>query len=199
MRGSRRLLAGSQCLYINISLSFLRPSSPCRVPPSYPLSPLRCLQNLALPWHRSTGASVWLRVSGSVPQALESPFSNRGSSSAVPPSTPGSTASALSTVDATIFAHEFINIFRFSHRTVMHPADIRVIDPIDDDSARYEEENGTVFLSRDVMERFSKLTVRRPVRPIRQSRLGARHAPRSSHAPPPSAPAVLTHLSYPVL
>ena len=123
-------------------------------------------------------------------------FSNDDSTSTVPPSTPGSTSSALSTVDATIFAHEFINIFRFSHRAVMHPADIHVIDSIDDDSARYEEENGTVFLSRDVMERFSKLTVRRPVRPIRQSRV--RHAPRSSHTPPASAPAVLTHFSYPV-
>jgi hypothetical protein len=99
-------------------------------------------------------------------------------------------------VDAIIFAHEFINIFRFSHCTVVHPADIRVIDPIDDDSARYEEENGTVFLAKDVMERFSKLTVYRPMRPIRQSQ--TRHARRSSRTPPLSVASTLTHFSYPV-
>lgn len=101
-------------------------------------------------------------------------------------------------MDATIFTHEFINIFRFSHRAVMHPADIHVIDPIADDSARYEEEDGTVFLSRDVMERFSKLTLRRPVRPIRESRTRLGHARRSSHMSSLSASPVLTHLSYPV-
>jgi len=99
----------------------------------------------------------------------------------VPPSSPGSAASALSAVEAIVFTHEFINIFRFSHHAVLHPADIRVIDPIDDESARYEEENGTVFLSKDVMERFSKLTVHRPVRPIRQSRV--RHPLRSNRTP----------------
>lgn len=78
----------------------------------------------------------------------------------------------------------------------MHPTDIRVIDPIDDNSARYEEENGTVFLSRDVMERFSKLTLHRPVGPIRQSRM--RHTRRSSRTPLLSSPSVLAHFSYPV-
>jgi len=112
----------------------------------------------------------------------------------IPSSTPGSAASALSAVDATIFAHEFINIFRFSHRAVVHPADIHVIDTIDDGSARYDEENDTVFLSKDVMERFSK--VHRPVRPIHQSRM--RHARRSSRTPPLPVPPVLAHLSYPM-
>jgi len=114
----------------------------------------------------------------------------------IPPSKPGSAASALSAVDVIIFAHEFINIFRFSHRAIVHPADIHVIDPIDDDSARYEEENETVFLSKVVMQRFSKLTVRRPVQPIRQSRM--RRALRSSRTPPLSAPPILSHFSHPV-
>jgi len=73
--------------------------------------------------------------------------------------TPGSTSSALSAVDATIFIHEFINIFRFSYQAIIHPSEIHIIDPIDEQSTRYEEDNGTVFLSKDVMERLRKLTV----------------------------------------
>ncbi|KAF9652577.1 hypothetical protein BDM02DRAFT_3183609 [Thelephora ganbajun] len=115
----------------------------------------------------------------------------------IPPFMPGSAASALSAVDATIFAHEFINIFRFSHYAVVHPADIHIIDPIDDDSAQYEEEDGRVFLSKGIMERFSKLTVYRPVKPIHQSR--TRRVHRSSRTSPLSAPPILTQSSYPVL
>jgi len=82
----------------------------------------------------------------------------------------GSTSSALSFVDATIFIHEFINIFRFSHQTTIHPSDIRFIDPIDERCTKYEEDNGTVFLAKDVMERLRKLTVDvgpAPGRPLR--------------------------------
>lgn len=160
------------------------------MPPSYPPSPLRlCPKNLTSPWHRSTETFVWLRVSSSVSQPLKPPFTNGNSTHVVPSSTPGSAASALSAVEATIFVHEFINIFRFSHRAVVHPADIHVIDTIDDDSARYDEENDTVFLSKDVMERFSKLMGHRP---IRQSR-----ARRSSRTLPIPAPPV-AHFSYPM-
>lgn len=112
---------------------------------------------------------------------------------------PGSAASALSAVDVNIFVHEFINIFRFSHRTIVHPADIHVIDFIGDNWVHCEEENERIFLSKDVMERFSKLTVYRPVKPIRRSR--RQYAPRSSRTPPLLSPAdtpVLAQLSHPV-
>lgn len=72
--------------------------------------------------------------------------------------TPGSILSALSVTEAAIFVHEFINIFRFSHHAIIHPSEISVIDPIDEQCIRYEEDNGTVFLSKDVMERLRKLT-----------------------------------------
>ncbi|KAF8872420.1 hypothetical protein BD779DRAFT_1452767 [Infundibulicybe gibba] len=70
-------------------------------------------------------------------------------------------ASALTTVDVKIFRHEFITIFRFSETRTFHPADITIIETIDDRLTRYEEENETVFLARDLMERMRKLTDQR--------------------------------------
>lgn len=161
------------------------------MPPPHP-PPQKYLQNPTLPWLRSMGTSVSLRVSRNTQQHLD----HHSLNSTVPPSAPGSTASALSAVDVNIFAHEFINIFRFSHRAIVHPTDIHVIDPVSDDSVRCEEETERVFLSKDVMERFSKLTVYRPVRPIRQRRI--RYAHRSTHTPPISHTTVLAQLSYPL-
>ncbi|KAF8970412.1 hypothetical protein BDZ97DRAFT_1754003 [Flammula alnicola] len=66
--------------------------------------------------------------------------------------------SALTTVDVKIFKHEFISIFRFSEYRTLHPSDICILEPIDEQLTRYEEENETVFLARDVMERMRKLT-----------------------------------------
>jgi len=66
--------------------------------------------------------------------------------------------SALSAVDVKIFRHEFISIFRFAENCSLHPADIRILEPIDDRLTRYEEDSETVFLARNVMERMRKLT-----------------------------------------
>ena len=65
---------------------------------------------------------------------------------------------ALSTVDVKVFRHEFINIFRFSDERTLHPVDINIIEPINDELIRYEEENETVFLARDIMQHMRKLT-----------------------------------------
>ncbi|KAJ7249432.1 hypothetical protein C8J57DRAFT_1356951 [Mycena rebaudengoi] len=71
-------------------------------------------------------------------------------------------ASALTTVDVKIFRHEFIHIFRYLESKTLHPADIHVVELIDDRQKTYEEENDTVFLAKDVMARISKLTSRTP-------------------------------------
>jgi hypothetical protein len=92
-------------------------------------------------------------------------------------STPESTASgsALTTVDVKIFRHEFITIFRLVEKTTLHPADIRILETIDDHSKRYEEENETVFLAKDLMERLRKMTDRgRSPQPRRLSQMGRR-------------------------
>ncbi|KAJ7096041.1 hypothetical protein C8R44DRAFT_813060 [Mycena epipterygia] len=72
-------------------------------------------------------------------------------------------ASALTTVDVKIFRHEFIHIFRYLECKTLHPADVHIIELIDDHHKTYEEENDTVFLAKDVMERISKLTSRAPL------------------------------------
>ena len=69
--------------------------------------------------------------------------------------------SALSAVEAQIYAHEFITIFRYSHPAVLHPSDIRILEWLDEQSVLDEEDKGTVFLARDVMERLRRLTDRR--------------------------------------
>ncbi|KAJ3718602.1 hypothetical protein DFJ43DRAFT_1005807, partial [Lentinula guzmanii] len=82
------------------------------------------------------------------------------------------TQSALTTVNVKIFRHEFITIFCFLVTTTLHPSDIHFIKNIDDQLVYYEEEKGTDFLARNVMERLRQLTLpvfpqppRRVVRP----------------------------------
>jgi hypothetical protein len=70
-------------------------------------------------------------------------------------------ASALTTVDVKVFRHEFISIFRFAEYRTLHPTDITILEPIDEQLIRYEEDNETVFLARDVMERMKKLSTPR--------------------------------------
>ncbi len=85
--------------------------------------------------------------------------------------------SALSAVEAQIYAHEFITIFRYSHPAVLHPSDIRILEWLDEQSVFDEEDKGTVFLARDVMERLRRLTDRRLCiggRPSPSSRGGKR-------------------------
>lgn len=67
-------------------------------------------------------------------------------------------ASALTAVDVKIFRHEFITIFRFSEATSLHPADICILEPIDEQLTRYEEENETVFLAKDLVDKLRKMT-----------------------------------------
>jgi hypothetical protein len=59
--------------------------------------------------------------------------------------------------------HEFIHIFRYLECKTLHPADVHIIELIDDRHKTYEEESDTVFLAKDVMERISKLTSRAPL------------------------------------
>lgn len=41
----------------------------------------------------------------------------------------------------------------------MHPRDVRIIERIGDDLVRYEEDRGTVFLAKDIVERLRKLSM----------------------------------------
>ncbi|KAJ7669419.1 hypothetical protein DFH06DRAFT_1180906 [Mycena polygramma] len=77
-------------------------------------------------------------------------------------------ASALTTVDVKIFRHEFIHIFRYLECKTLHPTEVHIIEMIDDHHKTYEQENDTVFLAKDVMERISRLTSRAPAPHIQQ-------------------------------
>ncbi|KAF5380162.1 hypothetical protein D9615_006196 [Tricholomella constricta] len=91
-------------------------------------------------------------------------------------------ASALTTVDVKIFRHEFITIFRLLETRTLHPSDISIIEPINEFHTRYEEENGTVFLARELMGRMQKMSMaeqhtraRIPRPPGRYSTQSSRH------------------------
>ena len=71
----------------------------------------------------------------------------------------GATSSALMASDVNIFRHEFITIFRYSHSASVNPADMHILEAIEDRAALYEEEKGTVFLARDVVARMQKLAM----------------------------------------
>ncbi|KZT00639.1 uncharacterized protein LAESUDRAFT_732052 [Laetiporus sulphureus 93-53] len=77
----------------------------------------------------------------------------------VPEPAQGDVSSALVASDVHIFRHEFITQFRFSHSTSLHPADLHILEPIDEQHTLYEEEKGVVFLARDLMARLQKLTL----------------------------------------
>ncbi|KAF9057203.1 hypothetical protein BJ165DRAFT_1520581 [Panaeolus papilionaceus] len=79
-------------------------------------------------------------------------------------------ASALTAVDVKIFRHEFISIFRYSESKSVHPADISILEKLPEHLTRYEEESGTVFLARELMERMRKLTTPRRMMIVRPSR-----------------------------
>ncbi|EKM76465.1 hypothetical protein AGABI1DRAFT_115798 [Agaricus bisporus var. burnettii JB137-S8] len=67
-------------------------------------------------------------------------------------------ASALTTVDVKIFRHEFVKMFRFSEARTLHPTDISILETIDDNLTRYEQESGTVFLAKQVTDQMRRLT-----------------------------------------
>jgi hypothetical protein len=67
-------------------------------------------------------------------------------------------ASALTTVDVKIFRHEFINIFRFSEARTLHPADINILESIDDNFKHYEEDKETVYLAKELVGRMRNVT-----------------------------------------
>jgi hypothetical protein len=62
-------------------------------------------------------------------------------------------------VDVKIFRHEVATVFQLSHRVSLHPSDIQIVEHIDGAAMLYEEENETVFLARDVVQRLCKMTM----------------------------------------
>ncbi|TBU31424.1 hypothetical protein BD311DRAFT_656682 [Dichomitus squalens] len=95
----------------------------------------------------------------------------------------GCMSSALMAADVHVFRHEFITLFRYSHRATVHPADMHILEPIEDHATLYEEEKGTVFLARDVVTKLQKLTM-----DARRPGGGRCHRPRNSSSMSMSRP-----------
>jgi len=89
-------------------------------------------------------------------------------------------ASALTTVDVNIFRHEFISIFRLSETKSIHPSDISIIEILDDYQASYEEDNGTVYLTKELIYRMQHLS--RKLQALNQQK----SAPSATRRPRPS-------------
>ena len=60
-------------------------------------------------------------------------------------------------VDVKIFQHEFITIYHHILTCSLSPADLSILEPIDNDNMRYEEESGRVYLAKEIMQRLSRL------------------------------------------
>ena len=71
----------------------------------------------------------------------------------------------MAPVQVDVFRHEFIAMFRWSYFATLHPSDIRVLEMIDDECVRYEEESGAAFMNREAIARMSKWSNRRSPRP----------------------------------
>ncbi|TFK49321.1 hypothetical protein OE88DRAFT_410565 [Heliocybe sulcata] len=91
----------------------------------------------------------------------------------------GSAASALAVVDVNVFRHEFISIFRYSHSTSLHPADVHIIEPVAAEHVLYEEDNGTAFLAKPVIERLRRAS--EPRRPVPTQRTSSYKRSRYPH------------------
>lgn len=71
---------------------------------------------------------------------------------------PQAPPSPLTAVDIDVFRHEFVTLFRYSHSAAVHPSDIRILERLPDAETLHEEENGTVFLAKDLVARLSQWT-----------------------------------------
>ncbi|PCH44771.1 hypothetical protein WOLCODRAFT_27030 [Wolfiporia cocos MD-104 SS10] len=85
----------------------------------------------------------------------------------VPPTPP----SALLPSSVHVFRHEFITQFRFSHAACVHPAELHILEPIDERHTLYEADKGTVFLARELLARLQTLS-----RGAMGTAIGDRHA-----------------------
>ncbi|KAG9311747.1 hypothetical protein JVU11DRAFT_7990 [Chiua virens] len=48
-------------------------------------------------------------------------------------------------------------MFRYSHSARVHPLELRVLEPLDDHAVRYEPDNGSVFLAKDLMAHLKRI------------------------------------------
>lgn len=65
--------------------------------------------------------------------------------------TPRSMDSTSVLLDVSIFRHEFVSMWRYSHTVQLYPSEIGAFLALNTHSVRYEEDSGTIFLAKDLM------------------------------------------------
>lgn len=91
---------------------------------------------------------------GNAPAAFFAFATIKGVVCLVQVTTPRSMDSTSVMLDVSIFRHEFVSMWRFSHRLQLYPSEIGTFVAIDAQSVRYEEDSGTIFLAKDLMWRL---------------------------------------------
>ncbi|EIW76995.1 hypothetical protein CONPUDRAFT_84273 [Coniophora puteana RWD-64-598 SS2] len=108
-----------------------------------------CLVQISRPPAASSSKST---SSYPPPQSQSHPHPQHLSS----PLTP--TPASAPPIDLSVFRHEFVSIFRYSHRVRVPARDLRVLELLDDPGClRHEEDSGTVFLAKDLALRLRRM------------------------------------------
>ncbi|KIK18816.1 hypothetical protein PISMIDRAFT_683835 [Pisolithus microcarpus 441] len=91
---------------------------------------------------------------GNAPAAFFAFAAIKGVVCLVQVTTPRSMDSTSVMLDVSIFRHEFVSMWRFSHTVQLYPSEIGAFVALDTQSIRYEEDSGTIFLAKDLMWRL---------------------------------------------
>lgn len=84
----------------------------------------------------------------------------------------------MTPLDVKIFRHDFVTMFRFSEAKTIHPNDIHIIASVGDTQKRYEEETGTVFVTRDLVQAMSRMMQQSMMANLQQTRRASQPASR---------------------
>ncbi|KAI6045281.1 hypothetical protein EDC04DRAFT_138131 [Pisolithus marmoratus] len=95
--------------------------------------------------------SFSFKQGGSTPAAFFAFASIKGIVCLVQITTPRSMDPTSVPLDVSVFRHEFVSMWRYSHTVQLYPSEIGAFVALDRQSVRYEEDSGTIFLAKDLM------------------------------------------------
>lgn len=97
-----------------------------------------------------------VKQGGNAPAAFFAFATIKGVVCLVQITTPRSMDSTSVMLDISIFRHEFVSMWRYSHTVQLYPSEIGAFVALDTQSIRYEEDSGTIFLAKDLMWRLKR-------------------------------------------
>jgi hypothetical protein len=69
------------------------------------------------------------------------------------------TALSPTAADVRVYTHEFAGIFRFSHDTIIELGQLAVLEKVDPRSTMPDDEQGVIFVAREIMARVAQKTM----------------------------------------